>query len=211
MGSVNTVMGPVDAEELGFTLSYEHFGTNAAGRRHTYPEFIDRDGIRAQSIAAMRAAYADGVRTIVEVSAFDLGRGRDALLMREAAPGSGMQIIAATGNHPAAPPRPFGEVAPEVIVIAELYAREIVEGIEGTGIKAGVIKVASDHAALRPHRRWCCGRRRANPDGYNFIPRYVPARLKEPGASDAEIRRIMVANPRRLGGGAWPGRLHSVR
>ena len=35
MGTVNTVLGPVDTANLGFTLSHEHVGTNAAGLRHT--------------------------------------------------------------------------------------------------------------------------------------------------------------------------------
>ena len=313
MATVNGVTGPIDTDDLGFTLSHEHVGTNAAGLRHTYPEFIDRDGMREQSIAAMRAVREDGVKTVVDVSTFDLGR--DVILMREVAEGSGMQIIAATGNHLAVP-RPFGEVSPDVI--AELYIREIEEGIEGTGIKAGIIKVASDaggitqpqevvlRAAARtqkatgvpisthtwsPERigdaqvrileeegvdmdrvyighsnddtdldylfgllnkgvwlgldRYPGGvrpgtpdweqrtavakavmdagftnriflshdysvpkarhgaevqeqRRLANPDGYNFIPRHVLPRLKELGASDADIHQITVENPRRF-------------
>ena len=60
MATVNTVLGPVDTDDLGFTLSHEHVGANAGGRRHTYPEFIDRDGIREQSIAAMRAVRTVG-------------------------------------------------------------------------------------------------------------------------------------------------------
>ena len=67
MATVSTVHGPVDIDDLGFTLSHEHVGTNAAGLRHTYPEIIDRDGIREQSIAAMAAVREDGVRTIVDV------------------------------------------------------------------------------------------------------------------------------------------------
>ena len=145
MPTVNTVLGPVDTDDLGFVLSHEHVGTNAAGLRHTYPEFIDRAGIREQSIAAMTAVYADGVRTIVDVSTFDLGR--DVNLIREVSEGSGMQIIVATGNHVAVP-RPFGDVPPDAI--AELYVREIEEGIEGTGIKAGIIKVASDRGGITP-------------------------------------------------------------
>ena len=316
MATVNSVMGPIDTDDLGFTLSHEHVGTNAAGLRHTYPEIIDRDGMRQQSIDAMRAVRADGVRTIVDVSTFDLGR--DVQLIREVALGADMQIIVATGNHLAVP-RPFGEISPDVI--AELYAREIEEGIEGTGIKAGIIKVASDaggitqpqenvlRAAARtqkatgvpisthtwsPERigahqvrileeegvdldrvyighsnddtdleylldllnrgvwlgldRYPGGnrgtpdweqrttvakalmdagfthriflshdysvpkarhgadvqeqRRQANPDGYNFIPRYVLPRLKELGASDAEIHQITVENARRFFAGA---------
>jgi phosphotriesterase-related protein len=41
-------------------------------------------------------------------------------------------------------------------------------------------------------------RRRANPDGYNFIPRKVLPRLRELGASDQDIQQIMVENPRRF-------------
>ena len=52
MPTLNTVLGPLEATDLGFTLSHEHVGTNAAGLRHTYPEFIDRAGIIEQSTAA---------------------------------------------------------------------------------------------------------------------------------------------------------------
>jgi phosphotriesterase-related protein len=313
MPSVNTVLGPVETTDLGFTLIHEHVGTNAAGLRHTYPEFIDREGLIAQSVAAMQEAHNEGVRTIVEVSTFDLGR--DIEMIQEVSRMSGVQIIAATGNHLAVP-RPFGEVSPDVI--APLYIKEIEEGIERTGIKAGIIKVASDRggitppqevilrAAARTHHRtgipisthtWSpdrvgeqqvrileeegvdlnrvyighCNddtdlgyllglldkgvwlgldrypggrvpgtpdweqrteivkklidaghshrimlshdysvpkarhgaavqeeRRRANPDGYNFISRRVLPRLKELGASDQDIHQIMVENPRRF-------------
>ncbi len=45
-------------------------------------------------------------------------------------------------------------------------------------------------------------RRRANPDGYNFIPRKVLLKLKELGASDEDINQIMVENPRRFFAGS---------
>ena len=313
MATVNTVTGPVDTADFGFTLSHEHVGTNAAGLRHTYPQFIDREGIKEQSIAAMKAVYEDGVRTIIDVSTFDLGR--DVNLIREVAEGSGMQIVVATGNHLAVP-RPFGDVSPDAI--APLYIKEIEEGIEGTGIRAGIIKVASDRGGITPQQeivlraaartqqatgvpisthtwsperigdaqvaileeegvnldrvyighsnddtnleyllgllhkgvwlgldRYPGGlvpgtpnweqrtevawklmgagftqrimlshdysvpkarygaevqeaRRRANPDGYNFIPRYVLPRLKELGATDTDIMQLTVENPRRF-------------
>lgn len=41
-------------------------------------------------------------------------------------------------------------------------------------------------------------RRRSNPDGYNFIPRYFLPRLKELGATDADIRQLTVENRRRF-------------
>ena len=145
MATVNTVLGPIDSADLGFTLSHEHLGTNAAGIRQTYPEFFDREGVKEQAIAALTEAYNEGLRTIIDVSTIDLGR--DVLLMDEVSRASGVQIICATGNHLAVP-RPFGDVSPDVI--ASLYVREIEEGIEGTGIKAGIIKVASDRGGITP-------------------------------------------------------------
>jgi len=143
MPTVNTVLGPVETANLGFTLSHEHVGTNAAGLRHTYPEIIDRAGVIEQSTAAMQEVYTAGVRTIVDVTTIDLGR--DIEMIQEVSRASGIQIIAATGNHLAVP-RPFGDISPSVI--AQLYVREIEEGIEGTGIKAGIIKVASDRGGI---------------------------------------------------------------
>ncbi len=41
-------------------------------------------------------------------------------------------------------------------------------------------------------------RRAANPDGFNFIGRYVLPRLKDLGATDQDIHTMMVDNPRRF-------------
>ncbi len=145
MTAVNTVLGAIDTSEMGLTLAHEHVGTNAAGLRHTYPEFIDRSGIVEQAINALKEAYDEGLRTMVDLSPFDLGR--DVQVMQEVSRGSGVNIICATGNHLAVP-RPFGDVSPDVI--APFYVREIEEGIEGTGVKAAIIKVASDRGGITP-------------------------------------------------------------
>ena len=183
MPTVNTVLGPVETAHLGFTLMHEHVGTNAAGLRHTYPEILDREGLLEQSVAAMREAYQAGVRTMVEVTTFDLGR--DIGLIQEVSRQSGVHLIAATGNHLAVP-RPFGEIAPDVL--ARLYSREIEEGIEGTGIKAGITIV---HINTELRLAWRGGLEqglKAHPDEiapYKILPaavdaieRVVLARLK---------------------------------
>ena len=143
MLTVNTVLGPVDPSELGFTLSHEHLATNAAGILKTFPELVDRAGVVEQANATLREAFQEGLRTIIDVTTIDLGR--DVEMMREVSQTTGVHIVAATGNHLAVP-RPFVDLAPEVI--AGLYVREIEVGIEGTGIKAGIIKVASDEGGV---------------------------------------------------------------
>ena len=143
MPTINTVLGPVDPSELGFTLSHEHLATNAAGILKTFPELVDRAGVVEQANATLREAFQEGLRTIIDVTTIDLGR--DVEMMREVSQTTGVHIVAATGNHLAVP-RPFVDLAPEVI--AGLYVREIEVGIEGTGIKAGIIKVASDEGGV---------------------------------------------------------------
>ncbi|HIN35609.1 MAG TPA: hypothetical protein EYM75_07670 [Dehalococcoidia bacterium] len=61
--------------------------------------------------------------------------------------GSGVHIIACTGNHLAVP-RDFAASTPPAIALH--FIREIQEGIEGSGINAGIIKVASDRGGITP-------------------------------------------------------------
>ena len=145
MTMINSVLGPIETESMGFTLSHEHLATSAAGIWKTFPELIDRSGIIRQAKESLSEAYQEGLRTIIDVSTIDLGR--DVEMMKEVSLATGVKIIAATGNHLAVP-RPFIDLPPEVI--ADLYVREIKQGIEGTGIKAGIIKVASDEGGITP-------------------------------------------------------------
>jgi len=78
MSTVNTVLGPVEASDLGFTLSHEHVLLSAAGMSQTYPGFIDHRAVAAEGIVELKAAYDEGVRTIVDVTTFDLGRSSPA-------------------------------------------------------------------------------------------------------------------------------------
>ena len=143
MSQVNTVLGPIDSSELGFTLSHEHITLGAAGAVAAYPGFQDRQAIADAAAAALSEAYAGGVRAIIDVTTFDLGR--DVALMQEVSRRSGVHAIPCTGNHLAVPRIFWG--AP-VDRVAALFIREITEGIENTGVKAGIIKVASDRGGV---------------------------------------------------------------
>ncbi len=142
---VNSVLGPLDVANLGFTLSHEHVLVASAGIQQIYPEFIDRQGTIEAAATALQEASAEGLRTIVEVTTIDLGR--DIRLLEEVSRRSGVQIIACTGTWLDIP-RVFRAATPDMI--ADLYVREIEVGIEGTDIKAGVIKVATDQEGVTP-------------------------------------------------------------
>ena len=135
----------MDTADLGFTLSHEHVIVTSAGIQYVYPEFIDRAGSIERGIDSLREAHSEGLRTIIDVSTLDLGR--DIRLIEEVSRESGVNIICATGTWRDIP-RVFWTATPDMI--APLYIREIEEGIENTGIKAGIIKVANDMGGVTP-------------------------------------------------------------
>ena len=145
MAMINSVLGPMDTADLGFTLSHEHVLVTSAGIQQIYPEFIDRSGTIERGIRDLSTAYDEGLRSIIDVSTLDLGR--DVRLMEEVSRGSGVNIVCATGTWRDIP-RVFWTATPDDI--APLYIREIEEGIEGTDIKAGIIKVANDMGGVTP-------------------------------------------------------------
>jgi phosphotriesterase-related protein len=140
MATVNSVLGPLDTADLGFTLTHEHLFTASAGIQQTFPElFGDFDKLTEQVQWSLNEAREGGVKTIVDLSTMDLGR--DIRFIAEMARRTGVQILAATGIWRDIP-RALWLRSPDEI--AALFVREIEVGIEGTGIKAGIIKVAND-------------------------------------------------------------------
>ena len=145
MATINSVLGPLDTSSIGLTLSHEHVLVTSAGIHHVYPEFIDRQETARKGVEDLKGAREYGLRTIVEVSTLDLGR--DVRMMEQVSIESGVQIICATGIWRDIP-RTFWSADPDAI--APLFVREIQDGIEGTGIRAGVIKVATDVGGVTP-------------------------------------------------------------
>ena len=145
MATVNTVLGPLDTSNLGFTLGHEHVITGSPGIRETFPEFLPRQETIEEAVLQLGEAHAGGLETLVEMSTHDLGR--DIRGLEEISRRSGVHIIATTGTWSDIP-RVFWTANPDRI--AALYVREIEVGIEETGIKAGVIKAANNTRELEP-------------------------------------------------------------
>src|SRR4051812_43427794 len=140
MPSVNSVLGPLDVADLGFTLPHEHLFTASAGIFQTYPElFGDFEDFTQQLESTLREAHRGGVQTLIDVSTLDLGR--DVRLLADMSRRTGVNIVCATGIWRDIPRVLWNRDPDEV---AALFVREIQQGIEGTGIKPGIIKVAND-------------------------------------------------------------------
>ena len=139
MPHIQTALGPIDAADLGFTLSHEHAGMRVPLTRHYYPWLDALELQREGSIRELREAKAGGVDAIIELSTPDLGR--DAALLAEISRESGVHMVVATGLWR---DLPVALDAMDPDEIADIFVREIEVGIEETGVRAGVIKVAND-------------------------------------------------------------------
>ena len=145
-GVVQTVQGPLDASKLGLTLPHEHICASSAGIWQVWPElFGGRANFIAKVVDKLKAARNEGVQTIVDVTPADIGR--DIRLLAEVSRRSGVQIIACTGHW--LYPSPSMSVR-TVEELTDFFLLEIERGIEGTNIKPGVIKVATDHEGVTP-------------------------------------------------------------
>src|SRR5437868_10428584 len=162
MSSVNTVTGPINATQLGFTLMHEHVYVLSEGVIANFPRLWNREERIAQAAAALSAAKAHGVSTIVDLTV--LGLGRDVSLVREIAQRSGTQIIAATGLY-TYDELPHYFASRDANVMADLFVTDIEAGVQNTDVKAGILKCATDaqgatagvekvlRAVARAHRR----------------------------------------------------------
>ncbi len=145
MATVNTVLGPRETSQLGFTLMHEHIISRSLGVRENWPELFDREAILARAVEQLREAEASGVGTIVDLTTVDLGR--DVRFVQDTARQVGLNVIVATGIWRDVP-RYFQVRSPDVA--AGVFVRDITEGIQGTDIKAAIIKNASDDTSMTP-------------------------------------------------------------
>ncbi len=144
---IQTVTGPCRADELGITLMHEHLVIGWPGwESDTAAPAWDRAAAKRLCIDRLQELAALGVTALVDPCPIDLGR--DVELAAEVSQASGVKIICATGLYKeeagASPYYKFrGAFTDTVAEMTETFVRELTEGIGTTGIRPGVIKVAT--------------------------------------------------------------------
>lgn len=154
--TIRTVLGDISPADLGICDAHDHLFL----RSPQLPgQELDDAGAAAAELSAFRAA---GGAAVIQWTPYGMGRGAAELprLARE----SGVRIVAATGLHQAA------HYTPEVLArvradLAGLFVSELTEGIGGTDIRAGMIKVAERLPRSGPARPAHDGRGRRGPAG----------------------------------------------
>lgn len=157
MTTIATVCGETTPAELGKTLMHEHLVIGYPGfESHTTrpgPNAREQFEICIDKIAQLQDL---GFTSMLDPCPNDLGR--DVELAAKVGQATGFQIICATGLYKHAEGgvpywhfrSQFGSV---VEPMTELFIRELTEGIGDTGIKAGIIKVATGVGAITEHER----------------------------------------------------------
>ncbi len=162
-GMVMTVLGPVSVDSLGVTLMHEHILLDASvwwreppeiSRRHIAQQpvnpailgelrmdpFVNLDNTKLYdsdvAVSELQQFQELGGQTVVDVT--NRGIGRDPLALQRISRRTGLQIVCGAGYYL------DGSHPPQVALmgvddIAGEIVRDVVDGIDDTGVRAGII------------------------------------------------------------------------
>ena len=137
--SIQSIKGPIEIHSLGLMLPHEHLFTDLRGPR--VPDYArgEPSGVVKVVEPYLVAASAVGVTALVECST--VGVGRNLSVLRALADATSIHIVAPTGVYrDAYIPDSLREMSENEL--ADLWTRELTEGVEGTSVRAGFIKLA---------------------------------------------------------------------
>jgi phosphotriesterase-related protein len=153
MATVPTTNGEVDVDRLGVVLMHEHvfIRTESLQWHGAWPGFMgwDEEAEVADARERLAKLKQGGVDTILDMTV--PGIGRDPALVARAAEGTGLNVMFATGYYTYSElPFPFHYRGPGKMLddadatLDALFERDVTVGIADTGIRAAVLKVATD-------------------------------------------------------------------
>ncbi len=141
-----TISGDVNVEQMGFTLSHEHLITRPPNYIiNKDPDLLVDDVTKP--VKELEVFTKAGGKTLVEMTPRDYGRNVPVML--DASQKTGVHVIATTGYLK-------GDYFPKevehmtVAQLADYMIGEVLEGMDGTDCKAGVIKAGSSYNYISP-------------------------------------------------------------
>ena len=145
MRIIRTVRGDIDPSQLGITAPHEHLWCDQEiGDKHTkysFPGISEKMYMRDRQliIKELQEFHQAGGRAVAEMTTD--GWGRDVTVLKEISEATGVHVIAISGTY-------IEEFLPEYFYkmdideLAERFAREITTGVDGTGIRTGLLKAS---------------------------------------------------------------------
>ena len=146
---VMTVDGALDSHKTGITLAHEHIITDFAGAEINSVQIYKNSEAADILLPFLKGLKESGVKTLIECTPAYIGR--NVLLLKQLSKATGLYIVTNTGYYAAVgqkylPRHAFTESAEQ---IAARWLKEWKEGIEGTGIRPGFIKLGVDTGPLK--------------------------------------------------------------
>ncbi|MFF5498174.1 phosphotriesterase [Streptomyces aquilus] len=181
---VETAKGGIPLDRLGVTLMHEHVFVLSTEIQENNPQLWNEQDQIDSAVAKLNAAAERGVDTIVDLTV--LGQGRYLPRIKKVAERVALNIVVATGVYTyndepmyfafRGPGRVFEGPDPMV----ELFVRDITEGIGDTGVKAAVLKCATETEQL--------------PEGVERVLRATAQAHRETGAPIQTHSNALVRN-----------------
>lgn len=138
-GYLQTIKGCVSVDDLGLILPHEHLFTDLRGP--SVPDYAqaDQEDVVGVIIPLLIEAHSHGVTAIVECST--VGVGRNIQILKTLSQNTPIHIIVPTGVYQEDYIPAFMKDH-SIDKFADLWVKEITEGIEDTYIQAGFIKIS---------------------------------------------------------------------
>lgn len=136
---INTVLGQISPRDLGKTLMHEHIMIDYRDADWQTDSLYSRQEVVQTMIPFLEKLKKAGCATFVDAT--PPGCGRDVLVLKECALRTGINFIASTGAFRGK--RIFSAIRQMGITdIGKTWIKEFTDGIDDTGIKPGLIKIA---------------------------------------------------------------------
>jgi phosphotriesterase-related protein len=155
---INTVRGPVPVSDLGTVLCHEHFIFGYPGFQGDSTWMFDKEAFLEKCGTIIKELKQYGLKTIIDATPND--SGRDVLLLREISERFDIHIICCTGYYYESEGATaylktyntfMGDASDHVY---DIMKKELYEGVGGTNIKAGVIKLSTGEGNITEYESW---------------------------------------------------------
>lgn len=153
--AVPTYRGAVTPDELGWTLTHEHLFVLSPELDAEYPHPEWDPGWAVETaVVGLERLWELGVRSVVDLTV--PGLGRDTTLVGQVAARVRVNLVASTGWYADTVLPPYfrahgpGRLVGGTDPLVEMFRRDVVEGIAGGGVRAGMLKVVTDEPGITP-------------------------------------------------------------
>ena len=139
---INSVLGKMDANNLGVTLMHEHITWDRSGAESTNEYSVEE--VVNTMLPYLLDLKNSGCDTFVDATTF--GSGRDIKILKECSKRTGLNILTNIGAWDGSDHE--GKFIPNLLKgknieeIVEIWTAEFLNGIEGTNVKPAYIKIA---------------------------------------------------------------------